>query len=133
MCPRIARGFFIWGQKLSVWMSVVIFTVSALELRKREAYRKQTGSNLSVFSNKISGAWAINAGFTAHCLMIICKYLRLSHKRVYQRSVLNTYQLDQITGRNDDYSIGIPRANLELKHVSIIYSHPYHNMLIKWS
>ena len=29
---------------------------------------------------------------------------------------------DQITGRNDDYSLGIPRAKLELKHA--------HNMFI---
>ena len=72
-------------------MSVVIFTVSALELRKREAYRKQTGSNLSVFFNKISGAWPINVGFTVHCLMIICKYLSLNDKPNYQRSGLNTH------------------------------------------
>ena len=32
---------------LSVWSSV-LFTVSALEMREREAYRKQTGSNVSV-------------------------------------------------------------------------------------
>ena len=36
-------------------------------------------------------AWPIYAGFT-HCLMIICKYLRLSHKPDYQRSELDTYQ-----------------------------------------
>ena len=34
-------------------------------------------------------------------------------------------EADQITGRNDDYSLGIPRANLELEHMSIIC--PYHN------
>ena len=38
---------------------------------------------------------------------------------------------DQITGRNDDYSLGIPRANLELKHMSIICS--YHNKHLIWS
>ena len=38
---------------------------------------------------------------------------------------------DQITGRNNDYSLEIPRANLELKHMSIIYS--YHNKLLMWS
>ena len=32
---------------------------------------------------------------------------------------------DQITGRNEDCSLGISRANLELKHVPIICS--YHN------
>ena len=29
---------------------------------------------------------------------------------------------DQITGRNDDYWPGIPRANLELKHMFILCS-----------
>ena len=38
---------------LSVWSSV-LFTVSALEMREREAYRKQTGSNVSVLLNKVS-------------------------------------------------------------------------------
>ena len=30
------------------------FTVSALEMRQREAYRKHTGSNVSVLLNKVS-------------------------------------------------------------------------------
>ena len=34
---------FIWG----------LFTVFALDMRKREAYRRQAGSNLSVFLNNI--------------------------------------------------------------------------------
>ena len=85
--------------------------------------------------------------------MIICKYSSLSHKPDYQGSGLNTYQFvslfrfdtakkikslgnrnniaDQITGQNDDYWLGIPRANLELKHVSIICS--YHNKHLMWS
>ena len=37
-------------------------------------------------------AWPIYTGFTIHCLMIICKYLNLSHKRDYQRNGLNTYE-----------------------------------------
>ena len=40
-------------KKLSVWSSV-LFTVSALEMREREAYRKQTGLNVSVLLNKVS-------------------------------------------------------------------------------
>ena len=40
-------------KKLSVWSSV-LFTVSALEMREREAYRKQTGSNVSLLRNKVS-------------------------------------------------------------------------------
>ena len=38
---------------------------------------------------------------------------------------------DQTTGQNDHSSLGIPRANLELKHMSIICS--YHNILLMWS
>ena len=38
---------------------------------------------------------------------------------------------DQITRRNGDYSLGIPRANLELEHMSIMCS--YDNMLLMWS
>ena len=34
---------------------------------------------------------------------------------------------DQITGENDDNTLAIPRANLELKHMSIICS--CHNVL----
>ena len=33
--------------------------------------------------------------------------------------------------RHDDYSNGIPRASLELKHMSIVCS--YHNMIPMWS
>ena len=39
-------------KKLSVWSSV-LFTVSALDLCERKAYRKQTGSNMSVLFNKV--------------------------------------------------------------------------------
>ena len=38
---------------------------------------------------------------------------------------------DQTTRRNDDYLLGIPRANLEMKHMPIIYS--YHNKHLIWS
>ena len=34
-------------------------------------------------------------------------------------------------GRNSDYSLGIPRANLELEHISLICS--YHNKHLIWS
>ena len=40
-------------KKLSV-LSSVFFMVSALEMREREAYRKQTGSNVSVLLKKVS-------------------------------------------------------------------------------
>ena len=40
-------------KKLSVWSSV-LHTVFSLEMRKREAYRKQKGSNVYTFLNKVS-------------------------------------------------------------------------------
>ena len=40
-------------KKLSVWSGIPV-TVSALEMRKSEAYRKQTGSNASPLLSKIS-------------------------------------------------------------------------------
>ena len=40
---------------LSAW-NIVFFTVSALEMRKTEPYRKQTRSNLSVLLTKVV-AW----------------------------------------------------------------------------
>ena len=40
-------------KKLSVWSSI-LFTVSALDMCEREAYRKQTGSNVPVLINKVS-------------------------------------------------------------------------------
>ena len=52
ICVRVKQVAF-WSEdwkKLSVWSSV-IFTVFALEMRKREAYRKMTGSNESVLLN----------------------------------------------------------------------------------
>ena len=56
--------FFVFGwgrllfylrteKKLSVWSSV-LFTVSALEMCDREAYRKQMRSSVSVLLNKVS-------------------------------------------------------------------------------
>ena len=54
-CVLVRQVNFIsedW-KKLSVWSSV-LFTVSALEMREREAYRKQTESNVPVFLNKVS-------------------------------------------------------------------------------
>ena len=40
-------------KKVTVW-SRVFFTVAALEIREREAFRKQTGSNVSDLPNKVS-------------------------------------------------------------------------------
>ena len=55
ICVRVRQVNFIsedW-KKLSVWSSV-LFTVSALEMREREAYRKQTGLNVPALPNKVS-------------------------------------------------------------------------------
>ena len=40
-------------KNVSIWSSV-LFTVSALEVCEREAYRKQTGSNVPVLLNKVA-------------------------------------------------------------------------------
>ena len=64
----------------------------ALQMRERNANRKQTGSNVSVPLTKVSVlAWPIYAGFTVHRLMIVCKYLSLNDKPDYQRSGFNTF------------------------------------------
>ena len=55
MFVRVRQVTFLsedW-KKLSIWSSV-LFTVSALEMCEREAYRKQTGSNVPVLLNKVS-------------------------------------------------------------------------------
>ena len=49
ICVRVKLVAFlseVW-KKLSVWSSV-LFTVFALEMREREAYRKQMRSNVTV-------------------------------------------------------------------------------------
>ena len=54
MFVRVRQVTFLsedW-KKLSIWSSV-LFTVSALEMCEREAYRKQTGSNLPVLLSKV--------------------------------------------------------------------------------
>ena len=48
-CVRVRQDW----KKLSVWSSV-LFTVSALEMCESKAYRKQKGSNVLVFLNKVS-------------------------------------------------------------------------------
>ena len=48
---KLVSGVY-YGKKLSLWSSV-LFTVFALEMREREACRKQTVSNVSVFLIRI--------------------------------------------------------------------------------
>ena len=55
ICVRVRQVTFSsedW-KKLSVWSSA-LFKVSVLEMCEREAYRKQTGLNMSVLLNKVS-------------------------------------------------------------------------------
>ena len=79
-------------KKLSAWSSV-LFMVSALEMHEKEAYRKHgiKCGYPSQHGRHFTG-WLIYGGFSVNCLMIICKYLSLSHKSDYQHSRLNTYQ-----------------------------------------
>ena len=55
ICVRVKQVTFLSEEwiKLSVWRSV-LFTVSDLEMCEREAYRKQTGSNVPDLLNKFS-------------------------------------------------------------------------------
>ena len=55
ICVRVRQVTFLYEdcKKLSVWSSV-FFMVSTLEMREREAYRKQTGSNVPVLLTKVS-------------------------------------------------------------------------------
>ena len=52
---RLRQLFFLSGdwKKLPFWSSA-FFVVSALEMREWEAYKKQTGSNVSVVLNNVS-------------------------------------------------------------------------------
>ena len=66
----------------------------ALEMRERKAYRKETGSNVSVLLNKVSALehdrFKQVSLYTASCG---CLQIRLSHKLDYERSGFNTYQI----------------------------------------
>ena len=81
-------------KKLSVW-SNVLFRVSTLEIVERKAYIKQIkqmGPNVSVFLNKISALEYDQFMQVLHSLLVICKYVSLSHKPAYQCSRSNIYQ-----------------------------------------
>ena len=57
ICVRVQQVAFVsedW-KKLSVWSSV-LFTISTLKMREREAYRKQTGSSVPLLLNKVSAS-----------------------------------------------------------------------------
>ena len=54
-CSRETGGFFTWGLKKVVPLKQCpLYVLTALEMCKREVYRKQTISHVSVFLNKVS-------------------------------------------------------------------------------
>ena len=55
ICVRVRQVTFLYEdwKKLSVWSSVIL-TVFASEMCEREAYRKQTGSSMSILLIKVS-------------------------------------------------------------------------------
>ena len=70
-------------------MNGFLFTVFALEMREREAYRKRVCTSLQGLRFR---AWPIYAGFTVLFLIgqcnvhwRFCKYVSLSHEPDYQR------------------------------------------------
>ena len=85
------RFFFVFGwgrllfylrtvKKFSVWSSV-LFTVSALEMCDREHIENRRDQSVCPPKQGLRfRAWPIYAGITAHCLIILCKYLSLSYK-----------------------------------------------------
>ena len=93
ICGHVRQVTFLYEDwKKSVWSSV-LFTVSALEMHERKAYKKQTGSNVSALLNKVSTLEHdrfMQVSLKTH--MIICEYSSLSHKPDYQGSRLNNYQ-----------------------------------------
>ena len=87
ICVRVTQVAFLSEE----WKSYP--SEAASSLSERKAYRKQTIKCVCPSQQGIRfRAWPIHAGFTVHCLVIICKYLSLSHKPDYERSGLNTYQ-----------------------------------------
>ena len=129
-------------KKLSVWSSV-LFLVFALEMCKREAYR--TDGIKRVYPSQQGHDRFMQVSYTVSWILQILSAI------INVRSRLNIYQIvslfhwfkdvfgllqqkkikslgnsdnrtDQKTGRNDDNLLGIPRANLELKHMFILCS-----------
>ena len=79
-------------KKLSVWSSV-LFTVFTLEMRKREAYRKQMKSNVSVLLNKVSALEHDRfMQVSLYTFSLLFVNTNLSYKHHYQRNGFNTYQ-----------------------------------------
>ena len=92
---RVRQGVFLtedWKCYPSEEVSSLQFF--ALEMRERTACRKETGSNVSVFLNKVSALEHDRFKEVQSTLprAVICKYLSLSHKPDYERSGFNTYQ-----------------------------------------
>ena len=54
LCPRKAGCFFYLRTEKVVCLKHCLFTVSALDMRERAAYRKQMRSNVSALLSKVS-------------------------------------------------------------------------------
>ena len=95
VCFHVRQVAFLYEdwKKLSVWRSV-LFTVFSMALYMCEGTHienRRDQTCLSLSTGSPFRARPIQAGFTVHCLTIICKYLRLNDRPDYQRSGLNTY------------------------------------------
>ena len=88
ICVPVRQGAFS-SEDLKCYPSVAVSSLwfFAFEMRKRKAYRKQTGSNVSVLLNKVSTLEH------ERFKQIICKYISLSDKLDYERRGLYTYQV----------------------------------------
>ena len=91
-CWCKAGDFFIWGLKKVVRLKQWRLWGFRFRDRWKESIYKTDGTKRICPSQQDLRfrVWPIYADFT-HCLMIICKYLSLSHKPAYRRSGLNTY------------------------------------------
>ena len=110
-------------------------------MRKREVYREQTISHLSVFLKKVS-ALENDRFMQASLCTVSLLFANTSAKVINPIISVAVIQIgfrfdkakkvkslgnsddgaDQITGRNNDNTLGIPRANLELKHWSSVHN-----------
>ena len=103
ICVGIRQGAFLseeWKCYPSEAVSSLQFFAS--EMREREAYRKQMGSNVSVLLRKVSA---------------------LEHDRFNQQKIClgnNDDRAEQMAWRNDDNTLGILKSNWEVYNMFMI-------------
>ena len=95
--PYLDTNVFFLSEGWKCYPSEAVSPFFALEMRERKAYIKKDKMKRVCPSQQglRFKAGPIQAGFPAHCLMIICKYLSLSHKLDYQVSGLAVVPLFQ--------------------------------------